>query len=83
MSEYVSEKGVKNQNQGAGWKSRTKDGEEYIKGILKAEGKEIKFGIFRNKNKKNDKSPDYTFSIFTDKGKGAYTKPVTEQDSIW
>jgi uncharacterized protein (DUF736 family) len=44
---------------GACWLRESKRGSKYMSGNIEIDGKRINFVIFKNKNKKNDKQPDY------------------------
>lgn len=44
---------------GGAWKQKTKKGDTYLSCLIEVNGQKIKFSIFPNSEKKNDKSPDY------------------------
>ena len=48
-----------NQDNGAVWIKMSNKGEEYFSGVIKIDGKDIRFAMFQNKYKKNDNQPDF------------------------
>ena len=64
-------------NAGALWKRETGNKEKYLSGNVDIDGKRYSISIFAAKNKKSDKSPDYTISL-----NKAKTIPVPENNFV-
>jgi len=50
---------------GALWARQAKNGTRYFTGIIELDGKKTKIVIWPTKEKKSEKSPDYTINIDT------------------
>ncbi len=62
---------------GALWTKKTKSGGEFFSGMINLDGKELRIVIWPTRDKKHEKSPDYTISIDTWKPGQTSTPPVT------
>lgn len=49
------------------WKRYSKNGKEYLSGIVKINGKEFKIVAFQNEKEEGSKKPDYSFRQKNDK----------------
>lgn len=64
---------------GALWLRKSKDGKDYMSGVLNDISGDIRICVFKNDKKENDKQPDYTLSVSIDDQKQSSSENVIEQ----
>lgn len=67
---------------GAGWLKDSKNGNKYISGNMKINGKSYQVMIFKNTKKTKDTQPDFSINITTDEIAPAVEQPATDDDGL-
>lgn len=61
---------MENQNAGALWLKVSKNGLTFMSGVIEIAGQKHKIVVFKNKQKKTDKHPDYQILLSEDRQQG-------------
>lgn len=61
---------------GALWARQTKNGAQYFTGTIELDGKKTKIVIWPTREKKSEKSPDYTINLDSYQKPEANTTPI-------